>query len=344
MSKKSTVELLNEYIERHMRRDPVTGLYPDDQVKKLNEYFHSLPDVKLYHSSPKGDIKELRVGFKGKSGVLNEVYASPEESFVYAFAIHNHEEKSFIDTSKHSMDFCMSNVDAVKKDNKGCYIYEITTSHTEFSVNPNSKFGAFEVTCPHSVKVKPPVYKDNLLKRMSAKWNFYNPLPNDFYAGILATGEKLRGSLTTEEFNTMRGIFLTSEKQKISFHDLYTKEHPYNFSFDVDKIKHQYHNFYQYTKFAVAAQKSISFESKNPIIYQSKNRMMLKKLAISSNLSFDSDEAKATITYLYSSKAYGKPQNFLAAFPNMNDKTKTEILSQLCCKTQQVKLVGNEKQ
>lgn len=67
MSSKSTIELLNEYIEQNMQRDSVTGLYPDEQIKKLNEYFHSLPDVKLYHGSPRGDIDELRVGFSGKS-------------------------------------------------------------------------------------------------------------------------------------------------------------------------------------------------------------------------------------------------------------------------------------
>lgn len=329
MSSKSTVELLNEYIEQNMQRDSVTGLYPDEQIKKLNEYFHSLPDVKLYHGSPRGDIDELRVGFSGKSGVLNEIYASPEESFTYAFAIHNHEEKSFIDTSKHSMDFCVNNVDAVRQDNKGCYIYEITTPHTEFTINPNSKFGAFEVTCPHNVQIKPPVYKDNLLGRMVGKWNFYHPTADNFYSGILATGAKMKGEISPEEFNTLRAIYLTSEKQKISSDEFLNGTFQYNFTFDRDKIEQQYQKLVDCSKMVISAQKAAKETSGDVEEIQFKNRRSLKKIAKNSGLSFNTPESQEAVAFLYSPEIYGKPKDFLACFPDMSYETKREMFNQL---------------
>lgn len=329
MSSKSTVELLNEYIEQNMQRDSVTGLYPDEQIKKLNEYFHSLPDVKLYHGSPRGDIDELRVGFSGKSGVLNEIYASPEESFTYAFAIHNHEEKSFIDTSKHSMDFCVNNIDAVRQDNKGCYIYEIATPHTEFSINPNSKFGAFEVTCPHDVQVKEPVYKDNLLERMSDKWNFYHPTADNFYSGIWATGAKMRGEISPEEFNTLRAIYLTSEKQRISSDEFLNGNFEYNFTFDKDRIEQQYQKLIDYSKMVVSAQKSTTELGTDVEKTQFENRKALKKIAKDSGLSFNTPESKEAVAFLYSPEIYGKPKDFLACFPDMSYETKREMFNQL---------------
>lgn len=334
---KSTVEMLTEYIDQNMQRDSVTGLYPDNQIKKLNEYFHSLPNVKLYHSSPRSDIKELQVGFSGKSGKLNEVYASPEEVFTYAFAVHNHEEKSFIDTSKHTMDFCVNNINAVRNDNKSCYVYEIATPHTEFTINPNSKFGAFEVTCPHNVQVHPPVYKDNLLEKMADKWNFYHPSGDNFYSGILATGDKINGRITPEEFNTLRAIYLTSENQKISSDEFLHGSFEYNFEFNKDRIEHQYKNILGCSRAVVSAKKSAITGQNDTEENMFKNRKSLKQQMKDSELSFNTSEAKAAILYLYDQKIYGQPKDYLTCFPGMSYETKRELFNKLNQKERDVK-------
>lgn len=212
------------YQKKHMKQND-QGVYPPDQVKAMNRYFHSLKDIKLYHVSQNGGLTDLKPGMEGKSKKQNmPVYASPSKEFVCAFLIHDGEQ-TMIDTSTLKPRMAINNYMHVANGKSNGFLYEIDVPHTEFQIDPNSKFGLFEVTCPHAVRVKKPEFINDPLCRIEQAWEFYIPPVDVFFERLnlinkgdipRQTDETLKQRMFAPEYQIPNGVVAGEETHPLT--------------------------------------------------------------------------------------------------------------------------------
>lgn len=211
------IDQLLEYQRKYMKKDE-NGIYPQDQIDSLNNFFHSLKEVKLYHASPYDNIKELKLEQAGKSGLFPDVYASVSKEFTPVFLVHYSSDRSNIDTSQNTMNYSFTNISRIKEDNlaRPGFVYEIDEFHKEFRINPNSKFGVFEVTCPHSVKIKGKEECNNPIKAMGNHWNFYQVDLKPYYAYNLCIDDYIDNKITKKKLEQFYTKEIATPKNKSS--------------------------------------------------------------------------------------------------------------------------------